>query len=55
MIRLPVASSISTNSWGVFSVDTIVDKWFIAKEIEKYLKDKYIAGQDDLNQILEEE
>lgn len=27
----------------------------IAKEIEKYLKDKYIAGQDDLNQILEEE
>lgn len=27
----------------------------IAKEIEKYLKDKYIAGEDDLNQILEEE
>lgn len=27
----------------------------IAKEIEKYLKEKYIAGQDDLNQILEDE
>lgn len=27
----------------------------IAKEIEKYLKEKYIASQDDLNQILEDE